>query len=105
MKLRLVAIAVVFASLHLEAAEIQGTVVNVRGDSVSVKLEGGNVPSMEDKAVIFFKLAGSDEEVAVADAKVKTRKGDSAELKIEKSNGTVEKGQIVRVFRSATSPT
>jgi tetratricopeptide (TPR) repeat protein len=80
-----------------EAAEIKGTVRSVSGSTATVAVEGASMPSVGDKADIFFKLAGAEDEISVASASVVKVDGDAIQLKIEKATGDVAKDQQVRI--------
>jgi hypothetical protein len=84
------------ASGLLRAAEIKGTVRSVTGGTITVGLQGENVPNIGDKAEIYFKLAGMDDEVSVAAGIV---------VKIENASGSVEKDQRVRFTNGAAQVT
>lgn len=82
-----------------EAVEIKGTVRSVSGSTATVAIEGESMPSVGDKADIFFKLAGAEDEISVASASVVKVDGDAVQLN-EKASGDVAKDQLVRI----TSP-
>ena len=79
------------------AANIQGTVSDVSGDTATITVEGDMVPVPGDEAQIFFKLAGADDEISVARGKVLKVNDDAVEVKIGDATGTVEKGQLARI--------
>lgn len=95
----LCAIALILAT-QIRAAEITGTVRSVSGGTAIVALQGENVPSVGDKAEVFFKLAGAEEDVSVATGSVLRVEADSVEVKIENATGEVAKDLLVRI----TSP-
>lgn len=95
------------------AAELKGTVRAKTGDTVTVALGGDLLPREGDKAEIYFKLAGTDDDISVATARVQKVAGDAVELKVENATGDVMKDQLVRITSanpqrraslSATSP-
>lgn len=80
----------------LEAATYTGTVVSVQGDVAKVAMNGDVMPRIGAKAEIFFKMAGSDDEILVATGSaLKIDFGDML-VKIDEATGTVDKGQLVR---------
>jgi uncharacterized protein (TIGR03067 family) len=91
------------AGVH--GAEIKGTVKSVSGDTVSVAIEGDVMPPVGAKAEIFFKLPGDEEEISVATGSALAIDHGDLKVKIEKTTGTVEKGQLVRFPASSTSTT
>lgn len=80
------------------ALEIAGKVESVSGDTAKVIAEGNLVPNAGDKVDIFFKMAGLDEEIAVANGKVTELGGDGITVKIDEATGTVTKDQLVRII-------
>ena len=80
-----------------KAAEIRGTVSSVSGKQATVTAEGDRLPGPGDKAEIFFKLPGTDENVAVATGKVTQVNGNLIRVNIEDATGDVETGQLVRI--------
>jgi hypothetical protein len=85
------------AATSSHAAEITGTVQTASGDTATIAIEGDAVPNVGDKAEIFFKLAGADEEISVGSGKVTEVSGTSIKVKIDNTTGTVEKGQRARI--------
>ncbi len=86
-------------------AEIKGTIKLVSGDLVSVAIEGDVMPPVDARAEIFFKLPGDEEEISVATGSALVIDHGDLKVKIEKTTGTVEKGQLVRFPDSSTSTT
>ena len=79
----------------VNAAEIAGTVSEASGETATVVLEGDLLPSIGDKAEIFFKLEGED--VSVATGNVAEVSATSAKVKITETTGTVSKDQSARI--------
>src|ERR1700686_4118100 len=92
----LVVVAVILVT-QTQAAEIKGTIRSVNGGTVTVALQGDSIPGVGDKAEIFFKLAGTDDDVSVATGSVLKVDPDSVELKIENATGDLAKDQLVRI--------
>jgi outer membrane protein len=84
-------------AVNLRAVELRGTVQQSAGNRASVALEGDALPVAGDKAEIFFKLPGTDEDISVATARVEKIEGDSVQLTIENATGEVAKDQLVRI--------
>ena len=63
------AAVVVFAALiwTARAADITGRVETISGETATIATEGTILPKAGDKVEIFFKLAGSDEQLAISD--------------------------------------
>jgi tetratricopeptide (TPR) repeat protein len=89
--------ALALASGRIHAAEITATVRATSGTTATVAIEGPMVPSVGDKAEIFFKIPGADEPISVATGKVEKVEGDSVQITIENATGEVEKGHLARI--------
>jgi len=94
------ALGFVFANTAVRGAEIKGTVRDVGGGTVTVLVEGDLVPSVGDKADIYFKLAGGDDEIAVATGTVTGEEAGAVKVKIGDASGEVAKDHLAR-FSSA----
>ena len=95
---------------RLEAADIKGAVREVSDHTATVMIEGEIIPGIGDSVEIFFKLAGSDDEVSVATGTVESVDGAMVKVKIENATGDVAKDQLARFKPGkeespATSPT
>ena len=84
----------IVAAAH--GAAMIGTVRDVSGDTATVTLEGQTAPAPGDGVDIFFQLAGTDQQIAVATGEVISTDGGSAKIKIEKATGEVKEGQLAR---------
>jgi Skp family chaperone for outer membrane proteins len=95
-------IGLVFLTLagasSLLAAEITGKVRDATADSATVVIDGDALPAVGDRAEIFFKIPGVDEEVSVASGSVLKVDGESIQIKIEKATGDVAKDHLVRII-------
>ena len=91
------------AAGSLHAAELSGRVTAVENDIVTVKIEGEIRPSVGDKTEIFFKL--DEVEVAVANGKIIESGAASSKVKVDKAEGTITEGQLVRITTSASAQT
>lgn len=80
------------------AAEYNGTVKSVSGDSILVAMDGDVMPPNGAKAEIFFKLAGTDDEVSVASGTALQIDHGDMRVKIDNASGSVSPGQLVRFF-------
>ncbi len=76
-------------------AEISGTVREVSGRKATIEISGEH-PRAGDKAEIFFKLAGTDDEISVASGKVIREEATTVEVEVESATGEVAKDQLVR---------
>jgi len=94
---------VVFAlatfNLSVPSLFAQGTVTEVAGGEAVVRIASGSRPVAGDTVEIYFKLAGSDEEVSVASGRVVSVANDTVKVKIEDATGEVTKDQLAR-FKS-----
>ena len=79
-----------------------GLVRSVSGELVTIESTGGTLPSVGDKAEIFFEIAGTDTEVSVANGHVQQVATGKIVVKIDDATGTVEANQRAR-FISDTS--
>jgi tetratricopeptide (TPR) repeat protein len=95
----LVVVAVILA-IQTQAAEIKGTIRSVGDGTATVALQGDDRPSIGDKAEIYFKVAGTEDDISVATGSVLRVEADSVELKIENATGDVAKDQLVRITSS-----
>lgn len=86
-----------------QAADGTGTVREVSGSTITVETAGGAAPIAGDEAEIFFKLAGVDEEISVAQGTVLSSEGVLAKVKIDNATGEVAKDQLVR-FKAGKGP-
>jgi hypothetical protein len=77
-----------FGTAAAVAVNIQGSVRDVNGDAVTVVIEGEMLPSAGDKADIFFKLAGGDDEVAVAAGTVTGEEAGAIKVTIKEGQGS-----------------
>lgn len=82
---------------QMRALEIAGKVESVSGETARVTADGDLVPNAGDKVDIFFKMAGLDEEIAVANGKVAEVDADGIKVRIDEATGTVQKDQLVRI--------
>lgn len=90
-------------SIAGRAAEINGVVREAKNNEAIVTLEGDALPSVGDKAEVFFKLDGVEGDISVATGSVLKVEGDSIQLRIEKATGEVAKGQLVRIISPSSS--
>jgi len=81
-----------------------GVVRDANGDVATIEATGDVVPSVGDKVEIFFQLAGTDTEVAVATGHVQAVAATKITVKIDNSSGIVEANQLAR-FTVNTSRT
>ena len=90
----------------VSAATYTGTVISVTGDRAKVAMNGDVMPPVGARAEIFFKMAGSDEEVSVATGSALKIDQGNLLVQIENATGNVETGQLVRFSSSSatTSP-
>ena len=92
---------VIFLFLTLRAvagaAEVQGTVTNVTEKYATVVSDSELLPSPGDKAAIYFKLAGADDEISVGEGHIYEITGSNIMVEIDNATGVVEKGHLVRV--------
>lgn len=91
------------AASSLSAADITGKVRDASGDTATVVIDGDTLPAVGDSAEIFFKIPGADEEISVASGKVAAVDAKVVKIKIEKTTGTVEKDQLVRIKSGSTA--
>lgn len=91
------------AASSLPAAEIMGKVRDVRGDAATVVIDGDALPAVGDSVEIFFKLAGADEEISVANGTVAGVDAKVVKIKIENATGTIAKDQLARI-KSGSKP-
>lgn len=96
-----VAVALAMHSVG-SAAEITGTVSEVSGSTATIETSD-RTPVVGAKVDIFFKLAGADDEISVADGTVVSKEGNSIKVKIENATGEVAKDQLAR-FTGASEP-
>lgn len=94
--------ALVFAG-EMQAAEVTGIVKEVNGSTASVEPSGGT-PAVGDKAEIFFKLAGVDEEISVGSGTVVGQEGKVVRVQIDNATGDVAKDQSVRFVAGKGGP-
>jgi TPR repeat len=94
-KLAVGALAIGVAGL-LDGATYTGTVISVDGDVAKVAMNGDVFPAIGARGEIFFKLAGSDDEVSVASGSALQIDHGDLLVKIENATGAVEKGHLVR---------
>ena len=97
---------ILFAALvsTVTAASPTGVVREASGGIATIEMTGDVVPSVGDKAEIFFQLAGTDTEVAVATGHVQEVAANKITVKIDSATGTVEADQLAR-FTANTSAT
>ena len=100
---RLILLALV-AATSSRAAEISGTVREVSGDTATVTVQGDLVPALGDKAEIFFKFAGSGDEIAVATGSVTGEAAGTVTVKITQATGEVLKDQLARFTSGNPKP-
>jgi Tfp pilus assembly protein PilF len=100
---RLILLALV-ATTSSRAAEITGTVREVSGDTVTVVVDGNLVPALGDKAEIFFKFSGGDDEVAVAAGSVAGEEAGTVKVKIQEATGEVRKDHLARFTSGNPKP-
>lgn len=79
-----------------------GLVRSVSGELVTIESTGGTLPSVGDKAEIFFEIAGTHTEVSVASGHVQQVATGKIVVRIDNATGTVEANQRAR-FISDTS--
>ena len=84
----------------LVAAELPGKVIGASPGTAKVRIEGDALPNSGDTATLFFKLPGSEDEVAVGDGKVAAVAGDIATIKLNDSSITPVKDQLARITSS-----
>lgn len=101
----LICTAFAFGLDPVRAAEITGTVGAVNDTTVTIAVDGDLVPSAGDKAEIFFKIAGSEDEISVATGKVTAVDATAITMRIEAATGSVEKDQRVRFTAGVASKT
>src|SRR5438067_10259463 len=89
-------------TILISAAQFNGTVRSVSGDVATVAMEGADMPPIGAKAEIYFKLAGSNDEVSVATGRALQIASGDLLVKIDNATGTVAKDQRVR-FTSGTA--
>lgn len=100
---RLILLVFVSAS-SARAAEINGTVREVSGDTATVVVKGDLVPAPGDKAEIFFKFSGSEDEIAVATGSVTGEEAGAVKVKITEATGEVLKDQLARFTSDNPKP-
>lgn len=86
------------------AAEINGTVREVSGDTATVVVKGDLVPVPGDKADIFFKISGGEDEIAVATGNVTGEEAGMVKVKITEATGQVLKDQLARFISANPKP-
>jgi hypothetical protein len=101
----LVSVVAIILASQTRAGEIMGTVRSVAEGYATVKSNSDSMPRPRDKAQIFFKMAGVDDEISVAEGYVYEITGSNIMVKIDKATGTVEQGQLVRFTTNATTET
>jgi membrane-associated protease RseP (regulator of RpoE activity) len=79
------------------AAEINGTVRSVTDKYATVASESDLVPAPGDKAEIFFKMPGADDEISVANGHVYEITGANIMIEVDKASGAVANDQLVRI--------
>ena len=108
--LRLSVLLFFVLSTNLMAAEIKGQVVEIEGDSVSLKLDADLLPNVGDKVEIYIEIPGLDDVALVASGTVSQADGDLVLVKIDETPGKIEKAQLARISsakprkRTATTP-
>src|SRR3712207_6665729 len=93
----LICAAFALAPAHSGAVELTGKVRSVSGETVVVAIDGESLPNLGDKAEVYYKLPGVEEEISVATGKVEKVEGESIQLKVESAIGQLAKDQLVRV--------
>lgn len=88
----------------LGAAEISGTISALNGGIVTVAPQGDLAPNVGDKAKVFFKLPGFEDEIAVATGQVSEVEGDSIQIKIENATGQIARDHLVRITSDKPRP-
>jgi hypothetical protein len=73
-----------------------GLVRSVSGDLVTIESTGDTLPSVGDKAEIFFEIAGTGTEVSVASGRVQQVAPGQIVVKIDDATGTIEANQRAR---------
>ena len=81
------------------AAEIDGTVCEVSGNSATV-VTANLVPAVGDKAFIFFAMPNTGDEVSVGSARVSSVAAGSIQIAVEAVTGSLAKDQRVRIISS-----
>src|SRR4051812_44069429 len=84
------------------AASLTGVVRDASAELATVDLSGDVLPAVGDKVEIFFELAGTDTEVAVATGHVVEASAGKVVVKLDKATGTVEAKQRARFSSSAS---
>lgn len=82
---------------RLLAVEIQGTVVEARAPTATVKLDGELFPSLGDKVEIVLEIPGLDDVARVASGTVAEVSGDRVVVKIDRTTGKLATGQRARI--------
>lgn len=97
----LAVIALIPASLVGQV--IQGKIVQVQGDTFTLKLDSDRRPQVQDKVEIFVEVPGVGQAV-VATAVVTEVAPASVRAKLERATGRVQAGQRIVIRQSATVP-
>lgn len=79
------------------AADLFATVRAVTGETVALTMDDDLLPEAGDKVEVFFKLAGAEDEVSVANGRVTKAEDDAVEIRIEEATGAVEKNHLARI--------
>lgn len=103
MKLYL-SLGLLLSASPIYGAELSATVREVRGDLASLTMDADLLPAVGEKAEIFFRLAGADDEVSVANGRVAKAEDDAVEIKIEEATGVVEKNHLARITSEKPRP-
>ena len=85
-----------FLPQTISAIEIGGVVKSKTAKYATVVTKSKSLPAPGDKALIYFKMPGSDIEVSVANGHVYEITGPNIMVQIDKSTGVVAKDQLVR---------
>jgi hypothetical protein len=90
-------IPLLFSGSLCFAGDLSGTVKLAGNEIIDVELSTDLVPAVGDTADIFFKVPGSNQEIAVGTGSVSWIGSDTVKVKIESSTSTVARNQIVKI--------
>ncbi len=85
-----------FAKIAPAETIIKGTVQSVSSGYVTASTDASTMPAPGDKADIYFKIPGDDDEITVANGKVVEITGAAINVQIESTTGTVAKNHLIR---------
>ena len=103
-RLPVAALAVLLSTAGARAADLAATVTAVNGDGLTLTLSGDQLPMAGDKADLYFKVPGLDDEVAVGTAVVQGAEGRLVSARFQGGSGKPAIGHLARIRTAAVRP-